>query len=58
MDNKSRISKYLKYIILILFVVVLSITLINFDVNIISDIFYSVVDSLNSSSLFSLLFII
>ena len=54
MDKKSRSSKYFRYIILIGFVITLSITFIRFDVNIISDLFYNVVSSLNSNSFFSL----
>ena len=57
MDKKLRISKYFRYLTLISFVVVLSITLINFDANIISDLFYNVVSSLNSNSFFSLILI-
>ena len=45
MDNKLRRSKYFRYVILILFVIIFCITIIRFDVNIISDLFYNVVIS-------------
>ena len=54
MDNKLISLKYFRYAILILFVITLSITLVRFDVNIISDLFYDIVSSLNSNSFFSL----
>ncbi len=54
MDNKSRSSKYFRYAILISFVITLSITLVHFDANIISDLFYNIVSSLNSNRFFSL----
>ena len=54
MDNKLRSANYFRYVILIFFVITLSITFIHFDVNIISDLFYNVVSSINSNSFFSL----
>jgi len=57
MDNKLRISKYFRYVILIFFVILLCITIILFDVNIISDLFYNLVSSLKANSFFSLILI-
>ena len=57
MDNKLRRSKYFRYVILILFVIIFCITIIRFDVNIISDLFYNVVSSLKANSFFSLILI-
>ena len=57
MDNKLRRSKYFKYVILTLFVIIFCITIILFDVNIISDLFYNVVSSLKTNSFFSLILI-
>ena len=54
MDNKLRSSKYLKYVVLVLFVVFLGISFSLFDVNIVSDLFYNVVSSLKSNSFFSI----
>ena len=54
MDNKSRSSKYFWYAILIFFVITLGITLVRFDVNIISDLFYNIVSGLKSNSFFGL----
>jgi len=54
MDNKLRHGKYSRYVILIFFVILLCITIIRFDVNIISDLFYNVVSNLNANSFFSL----
>ncbi len=58
MDNKSISSKYFRYGILIFFVITLSITLVHFDVNIISDLFYDIVSSLNTNSFSSLILIL
>ena len=52
MNKTLRVNKYLKYVILIGFVIVLSATLIIFDVNSISDLFYDFVVDLQSTSLF------
>ena len=52
MNKTLRVNKYLKYVILIGFVVVLSATLTIFDVNSISDLFYDFVVDLQSTSLF------
>ena len=57
MDNISRNSKYSRYAILILFVIILSITLINFDVNTIRDFFYNVVGELDKNRFFNLILI-
>ena len=57
MDNKLRRSKYFRYVILTLFVIIFCITIILFDVNIISDLFYNVVSSLKANSFFSLILI-
>jgi len=53
MDNKSISSKYFRYGTLILIILLLIITLVHFDVNIISNLFYNVVSSFNSNSFFS-----
>ncbi len=58
MNKKLRGSKYFRYVTLIIFVIVLSITLILFDVNTISDLFYKFVSSLQSNSFFNLLLIL
>ena len=52
MNKTLRVNKYLKYVILIGFVIVLSATLTIFDVNSISDLFYDFVVDLQSTSLF------
>ena len=52
MNKTLRVNKYLKYVILICFVIVLSATLTIFDVNSISDLFYDFVVDLQSTSLF------
>jgi len=52
MNKTLRVNKYLKYVILIGFVIVLSATLAIFDVNSISDLFYDFVVDLQSTSLF------
>ena len=52
MNKALRVNKYLKYVILIGFVIVLSATLIIFDVNSISDLFYDYVVDLQSTSFF------
>ena len=57
MDNKLRRSKYFRYVILTLFVIIFCITIILFDVNVISDLFYNVVSSLKANSFFSLILI-
>ena len=54
MDKKLISSKYFRYVILICFVIILSISFVLFDINIISDLFYNVVSSLKSNSFFSL----
>ena len=57
MINKFIISKYLSYVIIIFFVVILSITFIHLDVNIIADLFYEIVSGLNTNNFFSLILI-
>ena len=57
MNNKFIISKYFGYLIIILFVVILSITLIHLDVNIITDFFYDSVRSLNKNNFFGIILI-
>ena len=57
MTNKFIISKYFGYFIIIFFVIVLSITLIHLDVNIITDFFYDSVRSLNKNDFFGLILI-
>jgi len=52
MNKTLRVNKYLKYVILTSFVIVLSATLIIFDVNRISDLFYDYVVDLQSTSFF------
>ena len=57
MTNKFIISKYFSYVIIIFFVVILSITFIHLDVNIITDFFYESVSGLNRTNFFSLILI-
>ena len=57
MSKKFFSSKYFKYAIITFFVVILSISLVLLDVNIISNFFYDVVSSLNSNNSFSLILI-
>ena len=57
MTNKSTISKYFSYLIIIFFVVILSITFIHLDVNIITDFFYDSVRDLNKNNFFGLILI-
>jgi len=57
MNNNFIISKYYKYVIVAIFVIILSINIIHLDVNIISDFFYDVVSGLNSNNFFSLILI-
>ena len=57
MAHDFFIGKYFRYVIITLFVVVLSVTIFILDVNIISDIFYDIVNSLNSNNFFSLILI-
>ena len=58
MNKFFKGSKYLKYVILIIFFVILSIVLLRFDVNSISSLFYDFVVNLQSNSFFSLTLII
>ncbi len=57
MANNFIISKYFRYIIITLFVVVLSVNFIFLDVNIISDFFYALVSGLNLNNSFGLILI-
>ena len=57
MNKKFIISKYFGYLIIIFFVVILSITLINLDVNIITDFFYDSVRRLSKNNFFGLILI-
>ena len=57
MASNFIIRKYYKYIIIIFFVIFLSISIILFDLDIISDFFFDIVSSLNSNNLFSLILI-
>ncbi len=57
MNSKFISSKYFKYLIITLLVIILTITIFLLDVNIISDFFYDVVRRLNSNSFFSLILI-
>ena len=57
MTNKFIIRKYFSYVIIIFFVVILSITFIHLDVNIIADFFYDIVSGLNTNNFFSLILI-
>ena len=57
MNNNFIISKYYKYVIVAIFVIILSINIIHLDVNIISDFFYDIVSGLNSNNFFSLILI-
>tara|TARA_Y100001968_G_scaffold139232_1_gene127363 strand:+ start:156 stop:905 length:750 start_codon:yes stop_codon:yes gene_type:complete len=54
MNKKLRSSKYLRYTILSIIVITLTITFVLFDVNTISDLFYNFVSNLQSNSFFSL----
>ncbi len=54
MTKKSISSKYLGYLLLAFFVSILIVIPLVFDVNSISDFFFSIVSSLNSDSLFGL----
>ena len=57
MANNFIISKYFRYVIITFFVIIVSITILLLDVNIISDFFYDVVSSFNSNNFFSLILI-
>ena len=57
--NKILISsKNFRYVILFVFIIILTITLILFDVNSITDLFYNFVSNLQSNSFFSLILIL
>ena len=53
MSNNFIIVKYFSYVIIIFFVVILSITFIHLDVNIITDFFYDSVSGLNATNFFA-----
>ncbi len=57
MASNFIISKYFRYVIITFFVVILSISIIVLDVNIISDFFYDIVSGLNSNNFFSLILV-
>ncbi len=57
MANKLISSQSFRYIILSFVAIVLSISFIYFDVNVIKDFFYNIVDSLDSNRFFSLILI-
>jgi len=57
MANNFILSKYFRYVIITLFVVIFSINIVFLDVNIISDLFYEIVSGLNSNNFFSLILI-
>ena len=54
MVNKIIRIKFFRYIILSFFILILSISFISFDVNLIKDFFYNIVDSLDENRFFSL----
>ena len=54
MNKNLRSSKYLSYLTLVIFVIIFTITLILFDVNSISDLFFNFVSSLQAYRFFSL----
>ena len=58
MANNYIINKYYRYVIITLLVIILSVNIIIFDVNIISDFFYEIVSVLNSNNFFSLILIL
>ena len=57
MTNRVINSKYFRYATVTLVVVILSISLVSFDVDIISDFFYNVVSGFSSNSFFNLILI-
>tara|TARA_Y100001968_G_scaffold270395_1_gene261572 strand:- start:698 stop:1447 length:750 start_codon:yes stop_codon:yes gene_type:complete len=57
MTKKLISSIYFRYVILILLIVLLSINLIYFDIDIISDFFFNIVSDLNSNSFFNLILV-
>ena len=57
MTNKLISSQVLRYVILTFFVFILTLGLINFDVNIIRDFFFNVVGKLDTNRFFSLILI-
>ena len=57
MTNKLISSQLLRYVILTFFVFILTLGLINFDVNIIRDFFFNVVGKLDTNRFFSLILI-
>jgi len=57
MDNKLIRSKFYRYIILAVFIIILSISFITFDVNLIRDLFYNVVERLDKNRFFSIILI-
>ena len=57
MANKLMSSKFFRYIILFIIIIILSISFIYFDLNIIRDFFYNVVGELDKNRFFSLILI-
>ena len=57
MTKKLIRSQFFRYIILVFFILILSITFISFDVNVIRDFFYDIVDSLDQNRFFTLILI-
>ena len=57
MSNKFIFNPVIKYLILAFFILILSITVFYYDVNLIRDFFYNVVGSLNDNKFFSLILI-
>ena len=53
MDYKLKSSQILRYVILAIFIIILSFSFIYFDVNLISDFFYNVVDRLDNMAWYS-----
>ena len=57
MTKKLIRSQFFRYIILVFFILILSITFISFDVNVIRDFFYDIVESLDQNRFFTLILI-
>ena len=57
MDNKLIRSKFFRFIILAVFILILSISFITFDVNLIRDLFYNVVEGVDENRFFSIILI-
>ena len=57
MNHKLISSQLFRYIILVFFVLILGVSLISFDVNIIRDFFYNIVDTVEKNRFFNLILI-